>query len=745
MSVDHIRLLRAIEEGPFGSVHAGMDDILLRRVLVKTIPGGVDPGFRERLLDEARALSALAHPNIQRVYSYAETPDGDVFALEPVEGTTVAEAAASMTVAERVRIANAAASAIAAAHHVRVVHGALSPASVILTKSHEIRVIDFALTTTHVSAPREPGPDWLSPEQRRGEPATHASDMYALGLLLRFLFADGDSEMRAIIASLVQEAPSDRATAGFTVARLERLAERPRRRARIVASAVTLALLTAGAVKYTLDLRRERAAAVAAQADEELRRAQASALVTYMLDDLHDKLDAVGQLDILDRTTRKALTYFASLSPDSIAPRELASNAKALTNLGQVQLSQGDRAAAAKTFEQSVRLAEAGAHHDPGDDESRFALGRAHSWLGNALQLDGDVDRALAHMREFARTSDDLVQRHPRETRFLHEQAYAHGNIGTLLEQQEHIAEALAEYERAMAIKKQILALEPGDDLLASVAVSTNKIAVARQKLGRLEDARLGFEEELRIRETLLSRQPANKPWRRSLAICHDYLGALAVATGDPDAALRHFSRQRTIDEELTAFDPRNMDWQRDLAIANLQSGVALRMRGGIDAALESHAVADRLLQSVLARGTPGKSRLRDMANVQIEYARTLLAAGRAREASARADRAVAALLPMRDEPPAQRFLGDALLVQGEARFAQGDAAGARASWEDADAVARGLAARSSNPRVLDLHARILLRLGRTDLAQPVIEQLLATGYRNRELVLLWKRGKEET
>ncbi|HJQ36900.1 MAG TPA: protein kinase [Thermoanaerobaculia bacterium] len=705
-------------------IHAGFDELLQRRVMIKRVGAEVDAAFHRRLLDEARALSSIDHPNIPRVYSY----DEGRFTLEPIQGKTLRAAAPELPFAERVRIAVAVASALAALHRAGLAYGALSADTIVITDAREVKLAGFALTNPDSD-------DTSSPDI--------AADRYALGLLLQFLFPQPDADVNAILAALLVEAPSDRATAASTLARLERLAQRPARRKRAILAAAAVVLVAGGAAKYTIDLERQRAAAIAAQSEAELRRGQASALLAFTIGNLHERLVGVGKLEILDSTAKQALAFFDAPQGRNVSAGELALNATALARLGEIRLDQGDRVAAQRAFERALEVAGIGVRQHPRDDELQFALGRAHSWVGNALQLDGNVPRAVVHMTEYATIVDELVRRHPQDTRFLQERAYAHSNLGTLLEQQEMVGEALAEYETGLATKKRILGPRPSDDDRAGIAVTTNKVAVALQKLGRAVEAKQRFREERTILESLLAHQPSNMLFRRRLAVCHDYLGAMAIAAGDLEGAQQHVTAQFALNEQLAAFDPQNMEWRRNLAIARMQVGVVERMRGNLAASLDAHAASDRLLQSILSRGTPAKARLRDMAAIQNEYGRTLLAANRAREAAARADRTVAMLAPMRNDVATQRFLSDALLVQGEARLARGDAAGARASWEDADAVIRGLAAGSSNPRLLDLHARVLLRLGDIALARPIVERLFAAGYRNREFVALWEKAAE--
>jgi tetratricopeptide (TPR) repeat protein len=273
------------------------------------------------------------------------------------------------------------------------------------------------------------------------------------------------------------------------------------------------------------------------------------------------------------------------------------------------------------------------------------------------------------------------------------------------------------------------------------VAVTINKTGLALLKVGRLSDARRRLEEGRTIVEGLVSRNSSHNRMRELLGLHEDNLGAVAIARGDVEAALHHAARHRSIMERLTRFEPENVDWGKQMAAALRAGGTALRMRGDIAGAVRSHAKAVDVLDHALAQSRKTMLLIREMAFARIERARSLLAAGRPRDAAENADRAVAVLEPIRNEIVAQHALGNALLVQGDARRALGDRAGAEQAWAEALRVLRPLDAISLDPRIADAHVRVLVRLGRAEEAQPLIDQLIGIGYRNLEFEIL-SRGE---
>src|SRR6185436_308487 len=224
--IGHIRIDGYLAEGGMGAVYVGFDEKLERQVALKAIRSGqLTAGARARFLLEARLLSQLDHPNICRIHGYLESEQGDFLILELIRGRTLREILREGgDPGARLAIAEAVARALEAAHEKGIIHRDLKPDNVMLTEDGRVKVLDFGLARSEAMdsgdesaslpeapAPRPPSRDvvgfWMpsvasrtalgalvgtpasmSPEQARGAPATAASDVYALGLLLQELF-----------------------------------------------------------------------------------------------------------------------------------------------------------------------------------------------------------------------------------------------------------------------------------------------------------------------------------------------------------------------------------------------------------------------------------------------------------------------------------------------------------------------------------------------------------------------------
>ena len=202
-TISHYRILGQIGEGGMGVVYVAEDTRLGRRVAVKIPHAGRDEAhYHSRFLREARAVSALNHPNIAAVYDYGETPDGAPFiVMELVTGQTLGDLLLDhgLTLARAVEVIEQVAEALSEAHRRGIVHRDVKPSNVIINDRGEVKVLDFGLAkqipggegngqTPSLAATRSDviigTPLYLSPEQARGAPVDGRSDLFALGALL---------------------------------------------------------------------------------------------------------------------------------------------------------------------------------------------------------------------------------------------------------------------------------------------------------------------------------------------------------------------------------------------------------------------------------------------------------------------------------------------------------------------------------------------------------------------------------
>src|SRR5882724_3626553 len=146
-TVSHYRIIDKLGEGGMGVVYLAEDKHLARRVAIKFL-SSTDHHYRARFIREARAVSALSHPNIATVHDYGETDDGKPFiVMEFINGQRLSDLleGQGITLARAVEIVSAIAEALAEAHHHGIVHRDIKPSNVILTERGQVKVLDFGL------------------------------------------------------------------------------------------------------------------------------------------------------------------------------------------------------------------------------------------------------------------------------------------------------------------------------------------------------------------------------------------------------------------------------------------------------------------------------------------------------------------------------------------------------------------------------------------------------------------------
>jgi Tol biopolymer transport system component/predicted Ser/Thr protein kinase len=189
-----------------GEVYRATDTRLGRDVAIKVLPAAMagHPERRQRFEQEARAASALNHPNILTVYDIGETDGTTYIAMELVDGKTLRELLASgepLPTKRLLDIAVQTAEGLAKAHAAGIVHRDLKPETLMVSKDGYVKILDFGLAklTETVSqdasglptviGATEPGTvmgtaGYMSPEQASGQPVDFRSDQFTLGAIL---------------------------------------------------------------------------------------------------------------------------------------------------------------------------------------------------------------------------------------------------------------------------------------------------------------------------------------------------------------------------------------------------------------------------------------------------------------------------------------------------------------------------------------------------------------------------------
>jgi len=235
-TLSHYQVLDKIGEGGMGVVYKARDTELGRVVALKVLSAEAlaSEDRRRRFLQEARAASALNHPNIVTIHEIGHAEGFDFIVMEHVDGPSVKGLVASgqLPLLEAVEYARQIGSALSAAHAAGIVHRDIKPANILISSSGLVKVVDFGLAKLTERAsisdidPTRTGGEpselteqgailgtvaYMSPEQAEGKHVDERSDVFSLGVVLYEMLTgrrpfQGDSNLSTLMA-ILRDAP----------------------------------------------------------------------------------------------------------------------------------------------------------------------------------------------------------------------------------------------------------------------------------------------------------------------------------------------------------------------------------------------------------------------------------------------------------------------------------------------------------------------------------------------------------
>jgi serine/threonine protein kinase len=199
--ISHYNIVRLLGAGGMGEVYLAEDVKLRRKVALKLLPPqfSADTERKRRFEKEARAVSALNHPNIITIYEIEEAENISFIATEFIDGQTLRELLGekSLSWQETVKIAVQIAGALESAHSVGIIHRDVKPANIMMRRDGIVKVLDFGLakltapdsgdleTREHTAPNRVMGTiNYMSPEQALGERIDARTDIFSFGVVL---------------------------------------------------------------------------------------------------------------------------------------------------------------------------------------------------------------------------------------------------------------------------------------------------------------------------------------------------------------------------------------------------------------------------------------------------------------------------------------------------------------------------------------------------------------------------------
>ena len=650
-------VIRRLGAGGMGVVYLcrRMDEDFNQLVAVKRLAVAADTDFaRQRLRMERAVLARLRHPNIAQLIDGGEDEDGTPFvAMEYVDGVSIDRYVEQNNLdrAARVRLFLALCEAVQFAHRNGVIHRDIKAANVQIDSHGQLKLLDFGIAKLLRDA--EPQgealtvaasmtPDYASPEQVRGEPATQASDIYSMGVLLFELLAGKrpygfptarPSEVERIVCETEPPPLAGKGAADLNGIIAQAMHKQPERR-------------YASAAELGDDLNRWLTGhPVEARPDSTLYRASrfvrrhpfgtfTTALIVVLLVGFGSVMawqahELALQRDAAEREARVAgetadfLVELFALSdpregnPQNVRAKDLLARAaeqlpeqmesdplgraRLMHVIGLAYANLGDDERGTDLLEQSLALREN--HAGPNSLEVADALnrlGNVHRRFGRLQQAEPMLVRALEIREQKIREQGGQVD---------YDLADSYNNVGLLQND-------LGYYERAEATLRRSIDLHHQWDGQGTprAASPLHNLALSLQRQGRLDEARAAALESI-------TRKRAESPNQTSIANTLAVLANIERERGLLDQALEHSQESLALRERIYGRD-------NVLIASGLRTHAeVLLARGDVE---EAEALYWEALALHEANGSLGTIRA---ANIQLGLGRMLLDQGRLSEA----------------------------------------------------------------------------------------------------------------
>ena len=198
-TIKHYEIEAELGQGGMGVVYRAKDTVLGRTVALKFLPPmfAKDEDARKRFVHEAKAVSALDHPNVAVVHEIGTGDDGEMFLVMAFyEGQTLEDIIADgpVDLDDTVRYMLEAARGLSAAHGKGIIHRDIKPGNIMVTESGLLKILDFGLAkvsdvTMTMGAMSLGTLAYMSPEQAQGQPVDNRTDLWALGVVFYEMLA----------------------------------------------------------------------------------------------------------------------------------------------------------------------------------------------------------------------------------------------------------------------------------------------------------------------------------------------------------------------------------------------------------------------------------------------------------------------------------------------------------------------------------------------------------------------------
>jgi tRNA A-37 threonylcarbamoyl transferase component Bud32 len=206
-TIGKYQIVRVLGQGGMGRVYEAVDPVIGRRVAIKTISANIvaDEEARARFFREAQAAGRLSHHNLITIYDIGEADGSPYIVMEYLDGADLSRTirGGRLSYDRKLQIMIDVCEGLAYAHGRDIVHRDIKPANIFITTHGQLKILDFGLARGTLSEVTQTGrivgtPNYMAPEQIRGDEVDHRADIFAAGVVFYELLSgrkafEGDS------------------------------------------------------------------------------------------------------------------------------------------------------------------------------------------------------------------------------------------------------------------------------------------------------------------------------------------------------------------------------------------------------------------------------------------------------------------------------------------------------------------------------------------------------------------------
>ena len=336
--------------------------------------------------------------------------------------------------------------------------------------------------------------------------------------------------------------------AGLTGARLDDIVRREqgRRNARMRGVAAGFGAIAFALGALALDAMRQRDVARVAQSEAETQREaavkardDAEGMIAHILDELKPDIEAFAKLDSWTKIGAGALEYYGNQNALELSPDQLGRRARVMLMLGEADNLRGDLDEALAAYSTAAATTEEQLRRDPDNPDRIYDHSQSVFWVGYIAWQRGDAETARKYWTQYYDQANRLVEIDPDNDDYQAELEYSFSNLGTLEMDQGNSALAEEWFRKSLEVSKRLADKHPDDlERLMTAGQSYAWLADAMNNQTGLSEAREHRKSEILLYADGLSQHPNHTQLLTSRAIAHYRLAQIEIAAGELQESL---------------------------------------------------------------------------------------------------------------------------------------------------------------------------------------------------------------